>query len=221
MKTVILTVLMLIGVSPASASDVNSSNMSYYQDSNGNSHYTDTPMVPSFKPRSYEQNTEAKVKSRGAISADTLPAIRKRVLKANKILSKRLDKGPLHLPLSPVDEAAFDQLILNSKISNIKDKGFLAECHYDKANDGSRRYVTCNMFFPGKYSVGNVPMRYVHYIESVSLNVARSFRGPSTAPAPSSYQIMALVNVEGDYAPVCSFIYDKEFDSITPLYTSQ
>ena len=162
------------------------------------------------------QATEAKITS--SISAGDLPAIRKRVATENKALSRKMDKGYLpDLPLLPAEDAAYKQLALNSpRVTNINDKGFVAECHYDR-DTGVRRYVTCNLFFPGKYSVGQVPMRYVHHIESVALNVARSFKQGD----PASFQIMALVNVEGDFSPVCSFIYDKEFDTLTPIYMSR
>jgi uncharacterized protein YecT (DUF1311 family) len=150
----------------------------------------------------------------GVIYENAFQVIRQRVEKANKIISKRISgKKALKPPSSLKEEAEVMQFALNSK-EIIPDKGFVAECFYNGASGNGREYIYCNMFFPGKFQVGGVPMRFVHYIESVSSNIAYSFKQRQL----SSFDVSALVNVEGGFVPVCRFIYDKEFDLITPIY---
>lgn len=75
-----------------------------------------------------------------------------------------------------------------------------------------RKMIWCTLLFPGEFTTGNVPMRYVHDIQAITGNIATEFRNDKS---PESFSIQAQVNVNGDKTPVCNFIYNKELDQLT------
>jgi hypothetical protein len=70
------------------------------------------------------------------------------------------------------------------------------------------------MYFPGNFKLGSIPMRYVHFMQAVTRDVAVSF----TRSNIYNFQIQSLTKVQGGYFPICSFLWAQEFDELTPIY---
>jgi hypothetical protein len=70
--------------------------------------------------------------------------------------------------------------------------------------------VFCRLRFPGNYSIGNVPQRYLHEMQEIAHGIAIAFRR-DYAP---SFWIQPQVKVGGDYDLVGNYIYDEVFDSL-------
>lgn len=158
--------------------------------------------------------------SKGAgLGGTSLAAKRARVLAQNKKISKRMAKGKTpELPKDLAEEAEMVQLALNTKfVTHISDKGYFAECF---TKQESLPLIYCNLYFPNQFAgQASAPMRYVHYVQSVTQNVAYSLQRGNT----SNFWIMALANMNtidggNGYLPVCSFIYDRERDQLTPQF---
>ena len=156
-----------------------------------------------------EQGKEVK-QTKSSISAEALSAIKKRVIKANKSLSSRISKGYIpNLPISPEEDTAYMQLALNTK-SIVPDKDFIGECYYKEEGNNITPFITCNMFFPGKYATGQLPEIKIKYIEMVSTNFANSTK----RGAPTSINLNSFVNIQGKYEPVFNTFYDKKTDTL-------
>ena len=73
----------------------------------------------------------------------------------------------------------------------------------------------CGFLFPGDFPVGGVPMRYIHDIEYGTLMAAKTLM----REMDHDFTFQALVNINGNPVPVCSYMYSLQYDMLTPLYT--
>jgi hypothetical protein len=143
-------------------------------------------------------------------------------LVSEKIIGKYFISSPQEAyPVQPIElnkskltrEAKKMANVLKSMHSIMK---FRSECVFKAGEMANiQDSVACSMYFPGDYAVGNVPMRYVHDIEAFTQKTAVSF---TRTKSPVSFVLQALVKVDGDYVPLCYFMYVKEFDSLTASY---
>jgi nucleoid DNA-binding protein len=123
-------------------------------------------------------------------------------------------------------EARTIEIYLNSKAFKIILSKALAE--YQTAGDNLSRIqmnnfysvcsdnngivpIVCSLNFPGDYPVGpTLPLRYLHFIEKVTRDVARSFIKSST----TDYEIIGQYQLY----MVCRFTYSHYFDRLDAFY---
>ena len=145
-----------------------------------------------------------------SITASSFKATRKRVEKADKALSAKIKKGYIpNLPLSAEENASYMQLALNTK-AIIPDKGFLGECIYKEEDGASENFITCSLFYSGKYSNTDIPKKAKDRIEMISTNFANS----NTKMTPTSFKLLSYILVKGNYELLQTTTYDKSSDSV-------
>ena len=231
MKTVIFAVLMLVVGSSVFASDVNPFNMDYYQDLDGNKHYTETPMTPSFKKSTPAKSKKhKKVAEREASASPDKTDLYKYVRPDGTIFytDDPTRDNPTASGFKRVQndepaksgkkrktvnmEAKRFQRFLNSKNVALPIKGYKAWC---RADEDTQDWIVCSFNLPNgdgtteQKEIG--PMRYVHRIQGFVVGVSRVLAQNSEY----SFQVQGQIN----HIPAQLCLYTLMVDDLTcPVY---
>lgn len=137
------------------------------------------------------------------IPEKTYVAIKNRVLKENKALTKKISKGYVpDLPMPLKEDAAYKQLALNTK-SIMQEEGLVSECAVK--NDAPDK-VSCNIYHGGKYLTWEASTemgRIGEFLKNLAISNSQS-------RFSSSFEITSYLNIEGEYEAVYKVYYNSE-----------
>lgn len=85
-------------------------------------------------------------------------------------------------------------------------------------HNNPEKEIECGIYYEKNYEIGGVPARLIHEIQANVLAAVYYARDIKSNP---SFDFTPLIKIGGEYMPVCSYYYSKNFDQVYPTYIMQ